>query len=94
MRHQDAAALGSELVVTISKPGYHTARVNVTSEASGAGGAGMAGNILVGGLIGVGIDASSGAMLDLPPNPVAVALEGAIAPGRGLLFGTMAAADD
>ena len=34
----------------------------------------MAGNVLVGGLIGAAIDAGSGAMNDLRPNPVRVKL--------------------
>jgi hypothetical protein len=63
------------LVVTISKEGYETLTVNVTSQVSGAGGAGMAGNVIFGGLIGVAVDAGSGAMNDLKPNPVKVKLE-------------------
>ena len=35
----------------------------------------MAGNVLVGGIIGVGVDAASGAALDLTPNPVVVTLQ-------------------
>ncbi len=35
----------------------------------------MAGNVLVGGIIGAGVDASSGAVLELVPNPVEVQLE-------------------
>jgi hypothetical protein len=31
--------------------------------------------VLVGGLIGAGVDAASGAMLDLTPNPAIVKLE-------------------
>jgi hypothetical protein len=41
---------------------------------SGGGGAGFAGNILAGGLIGMGVDATSGAMNDLMPNPLHVDL--------------------
>lgn len=65
----------SNVVVTISKPGYHTSTVNVTNRISGAGGAGMAGNVIFGGIIGAGVDAGTGAMHDLTPNPVVVALE-------------------
>ena len=52
------------------------------TKVAGSGGAAMAGNVLVGGLIGAGVDASSGAMLDLVPNPMKVTLEpeGAAAP--------------
>ena len=63
------------LVVTISKEGYETLTVNVNSQVSGAGGAGMAGNVLFGGLIGAAVDGGSGAMKDLKPNPVKVKLE-------------------
>lgn len=65
----------SEFDVDITKAGYKPARVHVTSKVSGAGGAGMAGNVLVGGIIGAGVDIGTGAMLDLVPNPVKVALE-------------------
>lgn len=34
----------------------------------------MAGNVLVGGIIGAGVDAGTGAMLDLTPNPAHVDL--------------------
>lgn len=40
-----------------------------------SGGVAMAGNVLVGGLIGAGMDASSGAMLDSTPIPAFVELE-------------------
>ena len=63
---------GDALVVTISKDGYETVSVNVHPQVVGAGAAGMAGNVLVGGLIGAGVDAFSGAMKDLKPNPVNV----------------------
>jgi hypothetical protein len=65
----------SEFDVTITKAGYKAWTGHVTHHVGGAGGAGMAGNVLVGGLIGMGVDASSGAMLDLVPNPLSVTLE-------------------
>jgi len=65
----------AEFDVTITKPGYKTWSGHVTHKVSGAGGAGMAGNVLVGGLIGVAVDANSGAMFDLVPNPLEVTLE-------------------
>lgn len=65
----------SEFDVTISKAGYTTYHGHVTNKVSGAGGAGMAGNVLVGGLIGAGVDVASGAMLDITPNPLSVKLE-------------------
>ncbi len=62
------------LVVKIQKNGYEPVEVNVTSQVCGAGGAGMAGNVFVGGLIGAAVDAGSGAMYDLKPNPIKVTL--------------------
>ena len=64
----------SEFTATIAKPGYKTLEVRVTNKVSGGGGAGMAGNVLVGGLIGAGVDVATGAMLDLTPNPLNVSL--------------------
>ncbi len=65
----------SEFDVTISKTGYKTWTGHITHHVAGAGGAGMAGNVLVGGIIGAGVDVASGAMLDLVPNPLSVTLE-------------------
>jgi len=65
----------SEFDVTITKAGYKTWTGHVTHHVAGAGGAGMAGNVLLGGIIGAGVDVESGAMLDLVPNPLAVTLE-------------------
>lgn len=64
----------SEFDVTISKPGYETARAHVTNGVAGAGGMAMAGNVVLGGIIGAGVDAGTGAMLDLKPNPLNVTL--------------------
>lgn len=61
--------------VTISKEGYVTQTQSVQSGMSGAGGTALAGNLLVGGIIGVGVDATSGALNDLTPNPLIVDLE-------------------
>lgn len=60
--------------VTVSKDGYVSQTVEVTSSMSGAGGAALAGNVLVGGLIGGAVDATSGALNDLKPNPLTVTL--------------------
>ncbi|HTK34144.1 MAG TPA: PEGA domain-containing protein [Caulobacteraceae bacterium] len=65
----------SEFVATITKPGYKPATVQVTHKVGTGGGAAMAGNVLVGGLIGGGLDLATGAMNDLTPNPVTVTLE-------------------
>ena len=59
----------------IEKEGYKPLIVNVTNQVSNEGGAGMAGNICLGGCIGAGIDSASGAMLELKPNPINADLE-------------------
>lgn len=63
------------VVVKIKKEGYYPVEVNVTPQISGAGGLGMAGNVVLGGLIGAAIDAGSGSMYNLKPNPIKVKLE-------------------
>lgn len=60
--------------VSISRDGYEPLTVHVSSQISGHGAAGMAGNVLVGGIIGAGVDAYSGATKDLRPNPIKVTL--------------------
>ena len=62
------------LVVKIEKAGYEKVEVNVIPKISGAGGAGMAGNVVLGGLIGAAVDVGSGAMNDPQPNPIKVTL--------------------
>ncbi len=63
------------LHVVISKAGFKTLRTMVSSSIDGGGSAGMAGNLLFGGLIGAAVDAGSGAMHSHKPNPLEVALE-------------------
>jgi len=63
------------VVIKASKPGYQDAEITVTPEVVGNGVAGMAGNALIGGIIGIAVDASTGAMKDLKPNPVTIRLE-------------------
>ncbi len=54
---------GRDLTVTCTKPGYQTARTVSASSFNGW----TFGNLVVGGLIGVAIDASTGANFDYPP---------------------------
>lgn len=61
--------------VTVSKDGYDTQTANVVSQISGGGGTAMAGNVILGGLIGAGVDASTGAMNELVPNPLHIVLD-------------------
>ena len=60
--------------VTVSKPGYASQTVKVESKFGGTGGGAMAGNLLLGGAIGIGVDAGTGAYKSLYPNPVSVHL--------------------
>ena len=64
-----------EFTVVVSKPGYKEATVEVKTQVAGAGVAGVAGNILIGGVIGAGVDVATGAALEHKPNPVEVVLE-------------------
>lgn len=65
----------SEFQVTVSKEGYVTTTHSITNKVVGAGSAGMAGNVLVGGIVGAGVDLYTGAMKDLTPNPLVIILE-------------------
>lgn len=64
-----------EFVATFTKPGYHPQQVEVKTQLAAEGAAGVAGNILVGGVIGLGVDAVTGAGGEHVPNPVSVVLE-------------------
>lgn len=63
-----------DYIVHIERDGFEPLAVNVHPEVAGAGAAGMAGNVLVGGLIGAGVDAVTGATKRLSPNPIRVNL--------------------
>jgi len=63
-----------EFRATVSMDGYVTQEHQVSSGISGGGAAGLAGNVVFGGIIGGVVDASSGAMNDLTPNPLVVIL--------------------
>lgn len=60
--------------VIVSKSGYVPQTVKVESKFGGTGGAAMAGNVILGGAIGLGVDAGTGAYNSLYPNPVSVHL--------------------
>ena len=65
----------AEFEVTVSKDGYKPYQGHVTHAVATGGGVGFAGNVLIGGVIGAGVDVASGAMMDLKPNPLIVELE-------------------
>lgn len=64
-----------KFTVTASKQGYITESVDVGTKVSGGGAAGFAGNIVVGGVVGMGVDVATGAALDHTPNPVVIKLQ-------------------
>ena len=70
-----------EFSVTYAKPGYHPQTVQVGTRLASAGAVGFAGNVLVGGIVGMGVDAASGATLEHHPNPVVAVLQ-PVAPAR------------
>lgn len=64
----------AEFIVSFSKPGYEDTQVPVQTRVAGSGAAGFAGNVLVGGVIGMGVDAATGSTLEHYPNPVIASL--------------------
>jgi hypothetical protein len=69
------AKRNADITVAISKEGYEPQVIPLTKEIPGSGAAGFAGNILAGGLVGMGVDAATGAAMDHKPNPVIVTLQ-------------------
>jgi hypothetical protein len=69
------AKRSADITVTINKEGYEPQTIPLTKEVPGSGAAGFAGNLLAGGLIGMGVDAATGAAQDHKPNPVIVTLQ-------------------
>jgi hypothetical protein len=65
----------ADVTVNLTKEGYEPAVVPLTKEVAGSGAAGFAGNVLVGGLVGMGVDAATGAAMDHKPNPVVVTMQ-------------------
>lgn len=59
---------------TVSKSGYENFVVMMEPKLSTSGGTAMAGNLLLGGIVGAGVDSLTGAMRDLTPNNLAVTL--------------------
>ena len=59
-----------EFMVEYHLDGYRDQSIAVKTQIASAGAAGFAGNVLAGGLIGMGVDAATGATLEQVPNPV------------------------
>lgn len=64
-----------DFIVTYSKAGYLDQQVQVGTKLGLGGGTALAGNIVAGGLVGVGVDSVTGAAFEHYPNPVFVTLE-------------------
>ncbi|WP_299843698.1 translation initiation factor 2 [uncultured Roseovarius sp.] len=60
-----------KFVATFERDGK-TRQVHVKTIVADGGGAALVGNVLAGGVIGIGVDAASGASLNHTPNPVHV----------------------
>lgn len=69
------AARSADITVSIAKEGYEPQVIPLTKEVSGSGGASFAGNLLLGGVVGMGVDAVTGAAQDHKPNPVIITLQ-------------------
>lgn len=65
----------AEFTAYAEKPGYGKGSIDIKTKVSGKGAAGMAGNALAGGIIGIGIDSATGAALDHYPNPAHIVLQ-------------------
>ncbi len=64
----------SEFIASFSLPGYEPIQVPVITKVNGEGGAAFAGNLILGGIVGMAADASTGAAYDHEPNPVVAQL--------------------
>jgi hypothetical protein len=65
----------ADVTISFQKDGFEPQVIALTKDVAGTGAAGFAGNVLVGGLIGMGVDATTGAAMDHHPNPVIVTLQ-------------------
>jgi hypothetical protein len=74
------AKRNADITVTINKEGYEPQVIPLTKEIPGTGAVGFAGNVLLGGLVGMGVDAATGAAMDHKPNPVTVTLQPVASP--------------
>lgn len=64
----------STFTATVTLDGYQTETVEVTHVLADSGAAGLVGNAIFGGVVGVAVDANNGATRDLSPNPVHINL--------------------
>ena len=69
----------ADIAITFQKEGYEPQVVPLSRDIPTSGAAGFAGNLLLGGVIGMGVDAATGAATDHKPNPVIVTMQPAVA---------------
>ena len=62
-------------IITATKTGYKPKTAAIRNEISGGGAAGMIGNAVFGGIVGVAVDAASGAAFDLYPAKLTLMLD-------------------
>jgi hypothetical protein len=62
------------LIVTFTKAGYEPQTVKLERRIAGSGTIGVAGNVIIGGGVGMIVDAGTGAAMDHYPNPLKVTL--------------------
>jgi hypothetical protein len=64
-----------EFIATFEKPGFIPQQIPVLRQIVGGGDAATAGNIIAGGVIGLGVDAATGAAYEHTPNPESAILQ-------------------
>jgi len=65
----------ADISITFQKDGYEPQIVPLSRDIPTSGAAGFAGNLLLGGVVGMGVDAATGAATDHKPNPVIVTMQ-------------------
>ncbi|MHC4046261.1 PEGA domain-containing protein [Bradyrhizobium sp. 23AC] len=65
----------ADISITFQKEGYEPQIVPLSRDVQTSGAAGFAGNLLLGGVVGMGVDAATGAATDHKPNPVIVTMQ-------------------
>ncbi len=69
-----------EFSVVFKLAGHQDQTISVGTRIAGAGAAGFVGNAVVGGVVGMGVDAVSGSTLEHTPNPVKAIMQKIEAP--------------
>ena len=70
-----AVKRNADISIAFQKEGYEPQIIPLSRDIQTGGAAGFAGNLLLGGLVGMGVDAATGAATDHKPNPVIVTMQ-------------------